>query len=254
MYNAVVYDVEATPGPEKGQSRIHTICLIPVVIDGKKRTVTPQRGVMICVRDVLRREEVNLKTDVKNKVAQSVIDVATYNLNIKYLDFHDAIVFMNKFVVEHGSMLIGHNIAGDLDFMAGTQDFVGGKRVIKKKIKDFPDSGMYDPNWKNIVKVCTMSLFANRCPKMNVEFRKFVTENDIQLTDGGFIPLKLHTYTQFARGEPMYKQTHSAVQDTVDLIGVLKSAVWHDGENIIDGYSYMAKPEWMRGVIATAAV
>lgn len=249
MYtNAVIYDIEATPGPESGQSRVHTICLVPIVIDGQARTVSVRKGVVLCIKDVIKRDEVNLKTDVKNKLAQTTIDVAKYNLNIKYMNFFDAVVFMNKFVIENGGgMLIGHNILGDLSFMASTQEFVGGKRIIKKKIKEYPDSGMYDINWKNIIKICSMSLFANRCPKMNTEFKKFVLANDIQLTSGGYIPLKLNTYAQFVYGDPTYRQLHSAVQDTFDLINVLKSAVYYDGGHIIDGYDYTSKPDWMRG-------
>ena len=243
-YNAVVYDVEATLGSTDGESRIHTICLVPVTIDAKKRTLTSGKGgVLICIRDVIDREEVNLKSDVKNKIAQAVIDVANYNFDIQYLNFYDAIVFMNRFTLENGGMLIGHNLVGDLGFISSTQDFVGGKRIIKKRLQGYPDTGMYDPQWKSITRVCTMSLFANRCPKMNAQFAKFVRENDIPLTAGGYVPLKLSTYTQFVTGG---KQTHSAVQDTMDLISVLKAAIETDGPAIIDGYDYMVKPEWFK--------
>lgn len=143
-FSAVLYDLEATPGLD-GQSRVHTICLVPVVAD-KGAAVTRQKGVLICIRDVIKRPEIQHKSDVRNKIAQSVIDVANYGLNVKYLDFYDAIKFMNQFIVDHGGMLIGHNMAGDLEFLSMTQDFVGGKRIIKKKLKDYPDTGMYDPN------------------------------------------------------------------------------------------------------------
>ena len=246
-YNAVVYDLEATPGSKNGESRVHTVCLVPVTVDVKRRTVTRQKGgVLICIRDVIRREEVNLKTDVKSKLAQSLIDVANYGIDIKYLDFYDAIKFMNKFIVDHGAMIIGHNLIGDLGFILSTQKFVGKKRIIKKRLREYPDTGMYDPNWKLITKVCTLSLFANRCPKMNEKFSQFVKDNDIPLTAGGYVPLRLCTYVQFVTNDIAYKQAHTAVQDTIDLISVLKTAIEMDGPSILDGYSYMAKPEWFK--------
>lgn len=245
-YNAVVYDFEATPGSMNGESRIHTVCLVPVTIDSKNRTVTRQKGILLCIRNVIRREEVNLKSDVKTKLAQSVIDVANYNMDIKYLNFYDAIAFMNRFVMDHGAMLIGHNIIGDLGFILSTQKFVGGKRIVKKRLREYPDTGMYDPNWKLISKVCTMSLFANRCPKMNEKFVQFVKKNEIPLTAGGYVPIRLSTYGQFVANDVTYRQAHTAVQDTIDLISVLKTAIEMDGPSIVDGYSYMVKPEWFK--------
>ena len=245
-YNAVVYDVEATPGAMNGESRIHTVCLVPVTINIKKRTVTRQKGVLLCIRNVIRREEVNLKTDVKTKLSQSLIDVANYNMDIKYLDFYQAIKFMNKFVVDHGAMLIGHNLIGDLGFILSTQKFVGGKRIVKKRLTEYPDTGMYDPNWKLITKVCTLSLFANRCPKMNEKFTQFVKNNEIPLTAGGYVPLRLCTYVQFVTNDMTYRQAHTAVQDTIDLISVLKTAIEMDGPSIIDGHGYTVKPEWFK--------
>ena len=241
-FNAVLYDLEATPCLER-QSRVHTICLVPVTVD--KNSITRQKGVLICIRDVIKCPEIQHKTDVRTKIAQSVIDVANYGLNVKYMDFYDAIKFMNQFIIDHGGMLIGHNMAGDLEFLSMTQDFVGGKRIIKKKLKDYPDTGMYDPNWGAITRVCTMSLFGNRCPKMNAALRDFVNEHDLDLTPQGYVPLRLATYTQFVRSDPNYRQSHSAVQDTMDLYSVLKAGIKYDG-NIIDGHDYLAKPEWLR--------
>ena len=242
MFNAVLYDLEATPSPDN-QSRVHTICLVPVTID--KCSITKQKGVLICIRDVIKRPEIQLKSDVKTKIAQSIIDVANYGLNIKYLEFYDAIKFMNQFIVDHGGTPIGHNLLGDLEFLASTQNFVGGKRIIKNKLKDYPDSGMYDDNWKNITRVCTMSLFGNRCTRMNQELKKFVNDNNMSTTQQGYVPLRLITYIQFVKNDPDYRQSHSAVQDTIDLYSVLKAAFKYDG-NIIDGYDYLAKPEWVK--------
>ena len=105
---------------------------------------------------------------------------------------------------------------------------------------------MYDKNWSEIKKICTMSLFGNRCPIMNDNFKTFVRTNSISLTPGGYIPLKLSTYTQFVKNSKSYVQGHTAIQDTIDLFSVLKSAIKYDGCSIIDGRDYLVKPEWMR--------
>lgn len=90
-----------------------------------------------------------------------------------------------------------------------------------------------------------MSLFGNRCPKMNAALRDFVNEHGLALTQQGYVPLRLVTYTQFVKSDPNYRQSHSAVQDTMDLYSVLKAGIKYDG-NIIDGHDYLAKPEWLK--------
>ena len=81
--------------------------------------------------------------------------------------------------------------------------------------------------------VCTMTI------------GKFVIDNNMSTTQQGYVPLRLATYIQFVKKDPEYRQSHSAVQDTMDLYSVLKAALKYDG-NIIDGYDYLAKPEWVK--------
>lgn len=238
---AVLADFEATYS-----GYIHTICLIPIKITDK---VSLQKGVLICIKDVIKHDIIQENPDVRKKIAASVIDVANHNLNIKYLNFYDAVNFMIEFVQDHGNTLINHNMLSDLGFLVSTQDFVGGKRIIKKRLKEYPDTGMYNKNWESINKMCSLSLLANRCPKFNEHYYKFYKTNEIELTPGGYYSIRLETFSQFIMNDPSYHQSHSAVQDTIDLVNVLKTAISHDGKGIIDGMNYIVKPEWKRAVL-----
>ena len=241
MYQAVVCDFEAT-----FSGHIHTICLIPLKID---KNVHKQKGVLICVKDVIKEDIIQENPDVRKKIVSSVIDVANHDLNIKYLNFYDAVKFMIDFIDDHGKTIISHNLLSDLGFLVQTQDFVTGKRIVKKKLKEYPDTGMYDNRWEGFTKICSMCLINNRCLKFLEKFQEFYKENDLSSTPGGYYSTKLETFSQFVRNDPEYQQSHSAVQDTVDLANVLKSAVQHDGKNIIDGTSYIVKPEWRKTVL-----
>lgn len=238
---AVLADFESTHS-----GYIHTICLIPIKISDK---VTQQKGVLICIKDVIKHDIIQENPDVRKKIASSVIDVANHDLNIKYLNFYDAVNFMIDFVCDHGNTLINHSMVSDLGFLVSTQDFVGGKRIIKKRLREYPDTGMYNKKWENINKVCSLSLLSNRCPKFNEHYYNFYKNNNIDPTPGGYYSIKLETFSQFIRNDPTYHQSHSAVQDTVDLVNILKSAVQYDGKNIIDGTNYIAKPDWKRAVL-----
>ena len=235
---AVLADFESTYA-----GYIHTICLVPIKIGDK---ITQQKGVLICVKDVIKHDTIHENPDVRKKIASSVIDVANYDLNIKYLNFHDAVTFMIDFVCDHGNTLINHNMVSDLGFLVSTQEFVGGKRIVKKRLKEYPDTGMYNKKWEGINKVCSLSLLSNRCPKFNQHYYDFYRLNNIEPTPGGYYSSKLETYSQFIRNDPGYHQTHSAVQDTVDLANIMKSAFHYDGKNILDGAGYITKPEWKR--------
>jgi hypothetical protein len=244
---AVLYDFESCIGNNSGESRIFNVCLIPVDLNPKTREVTKLTGVLICVKDVLKREEIKENTRVRQKVGRAVFDGATNNMNIKYLTFHDFVKSMITFVIEKGDgNLLGHNLLGDLGFLSSTQDFVGGKRIVKKKLKDYPSTGVYDPRWSQLNLMCTMSLFGTRCPKMAVAYQKFNDDNNISRTPGGYYSSKLETYTKFARNDPKYEQSHSVVQDTVDLYIVLKMAYKCGDTNLIDGADYLVRPDWVR--------
>jgi hypothetical protein len=226
---------------------VHTISLIPIKIG--QNGITQQKGVLLCIKDVIKNDIIKENPDVRKKIASSVIDVATYDLNIKYLNFIQSIEYMIDFVESHGGIIISHNLLGDLGFLTKTQDFVGGKRIIKKKLKEYPDTGMYDKRWENIVKICSISLISNRCTKFNEHYITFSKSHDCCLTPGGYFSTKLENYSQFVLENPSYKQSHSAVQDTIDLINILKSAINYDGKNIFDGTNYIVKPEWRKAVL-----
>ena len=132
----------------------------------------------------------------------------------------------------------------DLDFLAKTQDLVGGKRIIKKKLKEYPDSGIYDKRWSSITKICSMCLINNRCHKFNEHYSIFYKLHSLPTTTGGYYSTKLETFTKFVNSDPDYVQSHSAVQDTMDLFNILKSVINYDGRNVIDTSNYLVKPEW----------
>ena len=236
----VISDFEACYGQSTGISKIHSICLIPVLIEKDK--FVRQKGVLLYIRDVIKEEEIQQNNDVKRKVTSALFDVANYNLDIKYLDFYDAVKFMIDFIVNHGNSLMSHNLPGDLDFLVSTQNFVKGKRIVKNRLKDYPKTGMYDSRWKDITLVCSMSLLSNRCTEFNKQFKHFIDEERVSLTPGGYYPLKLERYSQFVKENKDYKQSHSAVKDTIDLIEVLKHAVSLDTNKILDNYDYISKP------------
>ena len=238
MKQFIVCDFEATI-----TGVVHTICLVPVKVGTEFHT---QKGVLICIKDVLKQEIISENPDVRKKVATSVIDVAKYNFNIKYLNFYDAIVFMNDFIESHGSSVISHNLLNDLGFLVDTQNFIGGKRIIKNKLKEYPDTGMYDKRWETFTKMCSMSLINNRGLKFNSNYYEFCKANEIPTTYSGYYSTKLETFTKFVKNEPTYRQTHTAVQDTMDLVSVLKGVHKYDGKNVIDGSSYIVKPEWTK--------
>jgi len=244
---AVLYDFESCIGNNSGESRIHTVCLLPVTINSKTRDVTKRTGVLICIKDVLKRDEIKENGRVRQKIGRAVFDGASNNMNIKYLNLYDFVKFMITFVLANGDgNLLGHNLLGDLGFLASTQDFVGGKRIVKKKLKEFPTTGIYDTRWSKINLMCTMSLFGSRCPKMAAAYQKFNDEHHIPLTPGGYYSSKLETYTKFARNDPNYEQSHSVVQDTVDLYSVLKATYKCGDTDFIDGADYLVRPEWVR--------
>ena len=233
---AVVADFEST-----FSGYVHTICLVPFKFGNN---VLTQKGVLLCIKDVIKKDIIQENPDVRKKIASSIIDVANYDLNIKYLNFFDAIEYMIYFIQTHGNILINHNMLCDLEFLAKTQELVGGKRIIKKKLKEYPDGGMYDKRWSSITKICSMCLINNRCHKFNEHYSNFYNLHSLPTTSGGYYSTKLETFTKFVNNDPEYVQSHSAVQDTIDLFNILKSVINYDGKSVIDTSNYLVKPEW----------
>jgi len=248
----VLADFESLKQHSSGNGLIHTISLIPcTMVTGKiaNYTLNSYQGVVIKINDVLRNqifrflleEQQNDNIRLNRKHGSDVNACAEYGIKVtKHMNFYDAIKFMNKFIIEHGGILMTHNFIGDLKFLVDTQNLVKGPRIVKNKLAEFPDTGMYDKNWEGIIKVCSMSLFCNRCPKMIDEYKKWARQNNRRDKMQA-----LQSFTQFVKDDREYQEKHAAVHDTVDLFVVLKYAYKCDGP-IMDGYSYVSNPKWIK--------
>ena len=251
--NAVVADFESIHLNASGKSYIHTVSLIPVTFQTGKSSqykMHTDLGLIIKITDVLNSKFVRdyleasrdmLHVNKKHKSDKKVC--RTHGIKvIRMMRFHDAIKAMIKFI--NGGILLSHNLPSDLQALVDTQNFVRGRRIIKNKLVEFPNTGMYDKRWGAIKLVCTMSLFCNRCHKMTAEYKKWALENGKTVNKG---MNRLESFTQFVKRDPTYKQTHAAVQDTIDLFTVLMYAFKCDGP-ILDEYSYLNEPKWLRVV------
>ena len=255
--NAVVVDFEAINLNASGiGSIIHTISLIPVTLNTGKMsqfTIHCERGLIIKIKEVLQDKEINEILQARKETShvnnKHIHDIKTCHENgiptIRHMKFYDAIKATNKFIVNNGGFLIGHNLINNLkscDFksLVDTQRRVRGRRILKNNLASFPMNGMYDKHWKDIKIVDTMSLFFNRCPKMIEEYKAWWGVPFEQ-------KLKVHSLqslTRFVKNDMKYNEAHSAVQDTIDLFTVLKYAYKCDGP-ILDKYSYFAQPDWI---------
>jgi hypothetical protein len=177
---------------------------------------------------------------VENKHASDAAACRAHGVRVRTMRFYDAVKAMNQFVSDNGGILMSHNLPSDLKALVDTQNFVKGRRIIKNKLVQFPNTGMYDKRWKNVKLVCTMSLFCNRCHKMTAEYKKWSIENGKKQGMN-----RLESFTQFVKRDPAYRQSHAAVQDTIDLFTVLVYAFKCDGP-ILDGFSYLNEPKWIR--------
>ena len=232
----VLTDFESHKGNVSGQSWIHDICLLAVNLE-----TGTSHGVSIKIDDVLRNPIIKECERINKKHVDDINACSTCNIKVTYhKKFSDAFKFMTKFINDNGGILISHNLLSDLGFLVSTQELVGGTRVIKRKLREYPDTGTYIKGWETIVKVCSMSILCNRCPKMIIEYKKFNTN----FTGNGYHKATLESFTQFVKRDHTYKQNHSAVQDTLDLCSVLRCAYRFDGK-FLDGYNYLASPTWI---------
>jgi hypothetical protein len=253
--NAVVADFESIYLQSSDVSYVHTISLIPVTMHTGKMSqyrLHTEKGLVIKVSDVLQNKFVKEFLEasrgvehVDRKHACDAEACRTHGIKvIRVMRFHDAFKAMIKYVVANGGVLMSHNLLSDLQALVDTQNFVKGRRIIKNKLVQFPNTGVYDKRWSDIKLVCTMSLFCNRCPKMTGEYKKWSLANGKTVNRG---MNRLESFKQFVRKEPGYRQTHAAVQDTIDLFTVLMHAFKSDGP-IIDGHTYLNEPKWLKVV------
>jgi DNA polymerase III epsilon subunit-like protein len=232
----VLADFESHKGNSSNKSWIHTICALAVNLE-----TGSSHGIVIKIDDVLRNPIIKECERVNKKHADDTNACSSCNIKVTYhKKFADAFKFLVKFINENGGVLITHNLLSDLEFLVSTQELVGGTRVIKRKLREYPDTGTYVKGWESIIKACSMSILCNRCPKMNIEYKKFNTN----FTAHNRPRATLESYTQFAKGNDAYIQKHSAVQDTLDLFCVLRCAYRFDGK-FLDGHSYLASAAWL---------
>jgi hypothetical protein len=225
-----------------GESKIHSICLIPVKYDNGK--LTKQKGLVIFIRDVLKDDVVRLGSG--HKLSNTLCDAAMARMNMKILDFAEAIHEMITFIVSNGSILVTHNLLNDLEFLISTQEYVGGKRVVKRNLKEYPKTGIYDKRWSQVTLICSMCLLTNRCNKFMESYQK--TDIPVNLTPAGYLQITIEALSQFVKGGSHYKQSHTATQDTLDLFEILKFAFAFENRCVIDNTDYFVKPEWLRPI------
>lgn len=251
--DCVIADFESVQGQASGNSWIHSIVLLAVTFQsGKVTCSTIRKGICIKINNVINNPivEVLIESDYqKRKHGEDVSTCSKYNIPLTHhVDFSEAVKLMIDFVIENGGKLISHNLLSDLQFLSSTQELVresGDVRVMKQRMAEFPDTGMYDKRWSSIIKVCSMSLLCNRCPKFIKGYKNWSRENKKNITKGGYYSSRLQDFVQYVKNDSVYTQKHAAAQDTIDLFTVLKQAVKADG-NIFDGYSYMPTPVWPR--------
>ena len=253
--NAVVADFESIYLKASNTSYVHTISLIPVMMHTGKMSqyrMNTEQGLVIKVSDVLQskfvKEFLDASRSVEHVDRKHECDADTCRRHgikvIRVMRFHDAFKAMIKYITANGGILLSHNLLSDLQALVDTQNFVKGRRIIKNKLVQFPNTGVYDKRWSDLKLVCTMSLFCNRCHKMADEYKKWALENGKTVNRG---MNRLESFTQFVRKDPTYKQTHAAVQDTIDLFTVLMYAFKSDGP-ILDGFGYLNEPKWLKVV------
>ena len=97
--NFVVTDFESSQ-----EGRIHSMCLIPVRVDGTKFTV--KKGVLVYIREILKNESTQLNTNTQKKVLTDLFDASTHGMDIKHLSFAEAVKFLIDYVIQHGSTLV----------------------------------------------------------------------------------------------------------------------------------------------------
>lgn len=250
--DVIVADFESIYLKASDVSYVHTISLIPATMKTGKTShykLHTDMGLVIKITDVLQSKfvkeylEASRDTDhVNNKHTSDADTCRMHGTRIRRMRFYDAVKAMIKYI--DGRIMMSHNLPSDLQALVDTQNFVKGRRIVKNKLVAFPNTGMYDKRWQDVKLVCTMSLFCNRCHKMTDEYKKWALANGKTVNKG---MNRLESFTQFVRRDPAYRQSHAAMQDTIDLFTVLMYAFKCDGP-ILDGHSYLNEPKWLRVV------
>lgn len=236
MRRATIADLEMSP------AGVHTIALVPATL-GKNGRMYRGKGLLLVITDVVASDAFGQNNGAHDKLAHAMSDAARSMFDVEHHSFGDAVHRMVDFVAANGNTLVTHNLAEDLNFLAETQDIVGGERVVKRQIRQYPDTGVYDERWSSIQKVCSMSVLANRCPVYAAAYHDYTLDRGLRLTSTGRYSNRLEDHVRFVRDDPEYVQAHSAVHDTIALADVLKRAYKLDGK-LFDGATYMVTPSF----------
>ena len=239
----VIADYEAN-----SQGIIDTICLIACSFETKSRlhhgivTRSGAGGIKINIRESKIHSIVTIKlTDVIIKISASdhidkkhgrdMRGCITTKSPLKFMKFNDGIDFMCKFIHENGNRLIMHSLHNDLENLMKTQQFIGSKRFELNQHM-FPSTGPL----RDVILQCSYSIINNRCPLFIESYRPHCKTFT---TQKGGLSTTLQSLVQFAKNDYTYIQSHSALQDTLDLFEVLQKVHQLEGEIPFTGGNYM---------------
>ena len=237
-----VSDFESIPSNHDKKSRIFEATVMAFEVT-KNRNVTKTQsrgGIRFIIKDVLSRDEVNSHPKVRERIAASTIactkrsDILT--LDVSFKEFFD---LWNEFIYCNGNTVVTHSWQNDANILMDTQNFLGVK-VLKQRYNEFMDSprGTYNKYHHGIAKLCSQRILTERALRYKKNFHSIVDKGGIPLTFRGYYPSDLESHVKALRNDSSYTQGHNSVQDTLDLMDVLKSAIADDGLDIIGDYSY----------------
>ena len=178
---------------------------------------------------------------VTRKIEQTRVTGHEYHV----LAWNRAIPKILKFMVEHGPTVISHAWHKDIEFLHQTQEFISKSsscsRIFHKKLTVWPETGSYDKNWSKIARVCSIHFLMNRCPKFMKAYTAWYSLRD----DAKFkVHMDLERLTQFVKCEKSHEESHTSLQDSLDLLQVMKEAYKYDKYKI-DGRSYFISEKSM---------
>ena len=181
----------------------------PVYVNETDTQIGPRLDIMI--GNSLKNPAIELSDNIQKKLARTSVrgDELGYEL-VRFETLKESMVYMLKFIKQHtDGILMSHALDRDLQFLVDTADILGEKKIFKKDFMFRPESRCYLSGWNNLTLVCTQRLLTTMCPK----FDKMV----------GKPSQTLQTYAEFVYGDG-YVQSHTSVEDAVDLFNVMSKA------------------------------
>jgi len=206
MLSAVRYGlVKVSTGPAKTRSGIKTFSYA--------KLFTIYDSVVIKITDTITFQD---DTSLNRKHADDVNTCIANNTPMLFMTFAEMIKFRINYIENNGGICVAHCIQRDFGFLVKTQDYVGGKRVVKKTLETSPKTGMYDSRWEKFTFICSQMFICTKCPKFMAVYKAPPSES------GKFMKTTLECFSQFIKNDPTYKQSHGAAQDVIDLCNVIK--------------------------------